>query len=125
MRWAAPVCFLLLTSAIAFAALGIFRGQLVEPPPQQSRAGWIFVQSPRGTLRQVEISKAKISYSDEVPTAGRASSPAADLVPGAEVLVTAEMSEAGEWRATEVQILALRSGRAGTPSRPRRLARAR
>ncbi len=109
MRWAALLAAVLLMSAAAVATLGIFRGRLVEPPTQQSRAGWIFIQSPKGTLRQVEISKAKISYGDDVPLAARSRSPHADLVPGAEVLVTAEQDRAGEWRATEVQILSLRA----------------
>lgn len=117
MRWAATVCFVLLISVIAFATLGVFRGKLVEPPPQQYRAGWIFVQSPKGMLRQVEISKARIIYGDDIPQTGRSDSPTADLVPGTEVLVTAEQDAAGEWRATEVQILSLRSGRASGHSR--------
>lgn len=112
MRWAASLCSVLALSAVAFATLGIFRGKLVEPPPQQGREGWVFVQSPRGMLRQVEISRARITYADDVPAAGRSGSPRADLVPGVEVLVTAEQDAAGEWRATEVEILRLRSQRA-------------
>ncbi len=112
MRWAATACSVLVISVAAFATLGIFRGKLVEPPPQQDRAGWIFVQSPKGMMRQVEISQARIIYADEVPEARRSASPVADLVPGTEVLVTAEQDHAGEWRATEVQILSLHSGRA-------------
>ncbi len=122
MRWAAGIGAVLLTSALAFATLGIFRGKLVEPPPQQERAGWVFVQSPKGMLRQVEISKARIVYADDVPQAARSDSPLADLVPGTEVLVTAEQDTAGEWRATEVQILSLRSGRASGRPRPARVA---
>ncbi len=113
MRWAVALSSIVLVPLLAFATLGVFRGKLVEPPPQQDRAGWIFVQSPKGMLRQVEISKARIIYGDEVPQAGRSDSPKADLLPGTEVLVTAEQDNAGEWRATEVQILSLRSGRAG------------
>lgn len=122
MRWAALVCLVFSFSIAAVAALGIFRGTLVEPPPQQSRDGWIFVQSPKGMLRQVEISKAKISYSEDVPTTGRAHSPSADLVPGAEVLVTAEQDGQGEWRATEIEILNLGRGRASGSARPKRMA---
>jgi hypothetical protein len=113
MRWAAALSSVLLLPMLALATLGVFRGKLVEPPPQQDRAGWIFVQSPKGMLRQVEISKAQIIYGDDVPQAGRSESPKADLVPGAEVLVTAEQDNAGEWRATEVQILSLHAGQAG------------
>ncbi len=109
MRRAALLGALLVMSVAAMAALGIFRGRLVEPPAQQSRAGWIFIQSPKGTLRQVEISKARISYGDDVPLTARSPSPHADLVPGTEVLVTAEQDKTGEWRATEVQILSLPS----------------
>lgn len=109
MRWAAFVCSVLALSAVAFATLGIFRGKLVEPPAQQGREGWIFVQSPKGMLRQVEISRARIVYADDVPVVGRAHSPRGDLLPGVEVLVTAEQDSTGEWRATEVEILSLRS----------------
>ncbi len=122
MRWAAAIGCVLLCSVLALATLGIFRGKLVEPPPEQDRAGWIFVQSPKGMLRQVEISKARILYADDVPQAGRSESPRADLVPGTEVLITAEQDTAGEWRATEVQILNLRSGRADSSRPPRKLA---
>lgn len=122
MRWAAAIGCVLLAPVLALATLGVFRGKLVAPPPQQDRAGWIFVQSPKGMLRQVEISKAKVLYADEVPQAGRSESPRADLVPGTEVLVTAEQDNAGEWRATEVQILSLRSGRAGGSRPPSKLA---
>ncbi len=122
MRWAAVIGCGLVLSTAALATLGVFRGKLVEPPPQQDRTGWIFVQSPKGMLRQVEISKAKILYADDVPQAGRSESPKADLVPGVEVLVTAEQDSAGEWRATEVQILSLRSGHAGDHRRPSKLA---
>ncbi len=105
----------LLVASVCLAAspLGIFRGRLVQAPEGQKRANWIFVQSPRGMLRQVEISKAKISYADEIPAGRRADSPAADLVPGVEVLVTAEQDPAGEWRAREIQILSVRAERAG------------
>jgi len=117
MRWAAGICAVVLVPSLAFATLGIFRGKLVDPPPQQHQSGWIFVQSPRGMLRRVEISKARITYGEDVPSARRARSPAADLVPGTEVLVTAEQDDAGEWRATEIQILHLRTGRAaGRPA---------
>lgn len=112
MRGAAVCCLVLATAVAVFATLGIFRGRLVEPPQQQGGPGWVFVQSPKGMLRKVEISKARISYADEVPQAGRSDSPLADLVPGTEVLVTAEQDNAGEWRATDVEILSLRSGRA-------------
>lgn len=116
MRWGVAAFVFLLIPAAALAALGIFRGKLVEPPAQEARAGWVFVQSPRGMLRKVEITKARITYGDDVPRAGRAASPSADLVPGAEVLVTAEQDDAGEWRATEIEI----QGLSARPTHPRR-----
>ena len=122
MRWAAALGSVLVLSLAAFATLGVFRGKLVDPPAQQSRPGWIFVQSPKGMLRQVEISKAKILYSEDVPSADRSSSPNGDLVAGTEVLVTAEQDNAGEWRATEVQILSLRTGQASGHRQSRRVA---
>lgn|SRR5512147_1280867 len=117
MKWAAALFALLVMSVVAFATLGVFRGKLVEPPPHQGRVGWIFVQSPRGTLRQVEISKARVIYGDDVPSAGRSNSPLADLIPGTEVLVTAEQDSVGEWRATEIEILSLRAASRPAPGR--------
>ena len=103
------VAGLLLPLALAIASLagplGVFRGRLVQAPPGQDRQNWVFVQSPRGMLRQVEISKAKVSYAETVPASKRAQSANTDLVPGAEVLVTADQDGAGEWRAREIQIL--------------------
>ncbi len=122
MRSGFAAGLVLLTSVLAFATLGVFRGKLVQPPAQQSRVGWIFVQSPKGMLRQVEISRAKVLYSDDVPMAHRSSHPAADLVPGAEVLVTAEQDTAGEWRATEIEILSLGASRASGAHRRQRQA---
>lgn len=121
MRWALIASFALLTAVTAVATLGVFRGKLVEPPPQHHRTGWIFVQSPKGMVRQVEISKAKIVYGDDVPSLGRSSLPKGDLIPGTEVLVTAEQDDGGEWRATEVEILSLGSRHASAKPRAGRL----
>ncbi len=113
MKPAGLLAALLVTSALALAgALGVFGGKLVRPPDQQRRAGWIFVQSPKGVLRQVEISRARITYADDIPVTRRAENPSSDLVPGVEVLVTAEQDGAGEWRAREVEILQVVAARA-------------
>jgi hypothetical protein len=110
-----PIAAAVLMASLCVMAgpLGIFRGRLVQAPEGQKRNNWIFVQSPKGTLRQVEISQAKISYADDVPVAHRSDSPAADLVPGVEVLVTADQDPSGEWRAREIEILSVRTQRAG------------
>ncbi len=109
MRFLVPLALIATVSA---GTLGVFRGKLVDVPAQQRRDGWIFVQSRKGVLRQVEISRARIVYSDSIPPQQRAKSPSADLVTGAEVMVTAEQDGAGEWHANEIEILNVNRQRA-------------
>ena len=108
-RFLAPLA---LVAALSAGTLGVFRGKVVRSPAQQQREGWIFVQSPRGVLREVNVSQAHVTYSEEIPAARRSKSPVADLVPGSEVTVTAEQDGSGEWRASEVEIVRLNDQRA-------------
>ena len=103
---------LALVTAISAGTLGIFHGDVIDSPNHQHREGWIFVQSAKGMLRQVDVSKAQVTYSEDVPAGQRAKSPNADLVPGSEVTVTAEQDNGGEWHAREVEIVRLSSQRA-------------
>jgi hypothetical protein len=117
MRVGFVLLSLALVATLSAGTLGIFRGRLVQAPEGHARHNWIFVQSPNGMLRQVEISQAKISYADSVPLTHRSESPGSDLVPGVDVLVTADQDGAGEWRAHEIEILTVRTRRAGAPPR--------
>lgn len=55
--------------------------------------------------RRVDISHARVSYDESVPTATRLAKPEDALTAGAEVRVTAEQGSDGEWRASQVEIL--------------------
>ena len=72
---------------------------------QNASPGWFYVQGRNGMLRRVEISRARVLYAPSVPAADRAKNPAQDLIPGAEVRVTAVQDGNGEWRASRVEIL--------------------
>ena len=92
--------------------LGVFHGDVVQSPNQQKRDGWIFVQSAKGMLREVDVSRAQVTYSEDVPANQRAKSAGADLVPGSEVTITAEQDDRGEWHAREVEIVRVSTQRA-------------
>jgi hypothetical protein len=100
----ALLTFILAISAAAFAGTpGIFQGRVYQdakPTP-----GWIYVQSRNGMMRKVDVSRARVTYSSSVAAADRATDPAQDLAPGAEVRVTAEQDAGGEWRASRVEII--------------------
>jgi hypothetical protein len=98
---------LLMMTAMALAGTpGVFRGTLVEGPGNEKIDGrWIYVKGRNGSLRRVEISKAKVTYKASVPDEKRENLPEAALKPGAVVRVTAEQDKDGEWRAEEVELL--------------------
>lgn len=116
------LCLVLLQPVMAVS--GSFRGIVVEAPGQ-SAPEWIFVQGRNRLARKVNVAAAKVTYDEAVPPALRRSDTPAVFSPGTEVRVTAEQDEAGEWRATEVEILQLpdtdqlgKKHVAGTTARP-------
>ena len=84
---------------------GSFRGTIVDAPPASSGNRWIYVQSRNGAARRVEISRARVTYDEDIPAADRHGNPADALVPGAEVRVSAEQGSDGEWKASRIEIL--------------------
>ena len=84
---------------------GSFRGTIVDAPGSSPGKNWIYVQGRNGTARRVEISRADVSYDEDVPQASRVKNPSEALVPGAEVRVTAEQGSDGEWTASTIEIL--------------------
>ena len=112
MRLARLFLPLFLCGVLTAGTLGVFHGDVVQSPSQQHRDGWIFVQSAKGMLREVDVSRAQVTYSEEVPASRRAKSASTDLVPGSEVTVTAEQDDAGEWHAREVEIVRVSTERA-------------
>jgi hypothetical protein len=111
MRWAVlPVLILLLLAGVAFAATpGEFRGRIVSPPqggPEAaSDAGCIYVLGRNRLVRKVGVQKAEIIYAESVPGNERQPHPAASLLEGAEVRVTASQGKNGDWQAKRVEIL--------------------
>jgi hypothetical protein len=96
----------MMTSALLAGTPGVFRGTLVSGPGNEKIDGrWIYVKGRNGSLRRVEISRAKVVYMDSVPETKREKMPEAALKPGAVVRVTAEQDKDGEWRAEEVELL--------------------
>ena len=82
---------------------GSFAGTVVDGPESSSQ--WIYVQGRNHSMRKVDVSRAKIRYESGVPRQGHAPSGSNQLPAGTPVRVTAEQDAAGEWRATEVEIL--------------------
>jgi hypothetical protein len=99
---------MLLVPLSGFSAEGIFQGKVVNPPANEPvRPGWIFVQGGNRLLRRVEISKAIITFGQQVPSSQRRKCGPECLEPGQEIRVTAKQGSDGEWRARVVEILRL------------------
>ena len=84
---------------------GTFRGKIVEAPSGKEHEGWLYVQGRNKMVRRVAVGHARVFYSDDVPAHQREKVPANALSNGAEVRVTAEQDEAGEWHAIRIEIL--------------------
>lgn len=99
------VTILLLAVPLVAGTPGTFRGILGEVADRSP--GWMYVRGHNDMLRVVDVSQAEVSYDDAIPPIRRDKDPATALQPGAEVRVTAEQDERGDWRATEIEILKL------------------
>lgn len=84
---------------------GSFRGTIVDGPQASAGKHWIYVQGRNGMARRVDISRAQVTYDESVPASTRLAKPENALTPGAEVRVTAEQDDNGEWRASRIEIL--------------------
>jgi hypothetical protein len=104
-RSSLAIIVLLLAGTLFAATPGSFRGHVVELADVKKLPDEIYVISPNGSLRRVHIADARVSYGDEVPKQYRKFEPAAVLVHGAEVRVTAEEDGHGAWRASTIEIL--------------------
>jgi hypothetical protein len=107
MKWkaAAGLLVLVVFTADLSATPGTFRGKVVEPPSGKEHQGWLYVQGKNKMLRRVALGNAPIFYAANVPENQRERVPTNSLLAGAEVRVTAEQDEAGEWRALRIEIL--------------------
>jgi hypothetical protein len=91
-----------LLTTLAFAASGSFVGQVVNGPNVDSNKKWIYVQAPRGAVRRVDVSAAKIAYGPSVEKKDRADDAVRE---GAQVRVTASQDGEGEWKASRVEVV--------------------
>ena len=107
LGWIVSLAFgLLLSSPVAFAVDGTFRGKIADPPANVPAVkGWIFVEGRNQMLRRVEVAHAEIVYGDEVPASGQRNCNSDCLIKGQEVRITAHQDASGEWRAKRVEIL--------------------
>jgi len=126
MRWATRFAVELLTVSIlcllAYGGTpGSFRGTVVEGEKGAPQEGWLYVRGMNGGIRRVDISKASVSYDEDVPADQRKPSAREQLTVGAEVRVTAEQGSDGEWRASRIEIIKTapaRTARAHQPAGP-------
>lgn len=101
LLWAA----LLLAVPLMASTAGEFRGTVVQGPEPSDT--WLYVEGHDHGIRRVDVSRAKIRYGDDVPAAQRKDPVPRAIPAGVQVRVTAEQDAAGEWRASEVEILGL------------------
>jgi hypothetical protein len=100
-------CVLLVCGApSAFATLGVFQGKVVEGSKREAGT-YIYVQGRNGMLRRVNIRSARVRFAEAVAPREKVAKPSEYLLEGAEVLVSAEQNNAGEWQAKEITILRL------------------
>lgn len=104
MKVLLSTAFIFLFSVAGIAGTpGEFRGTVVNGP--EASGHWVYVEGHNHAVRRVDVRQAKIHYDSEVPPAERQDPVPKVLVIGTQVRVTAEQDDAGEWRATEVEIL--------------------
>lgn len=98
-------CCLTLTLPL-FAIRGVFQGRVVEGNKREA-GKYIYIAGRSGYLRRVNIQKCQVRFDNGVPPSQRIRSAAEYLRDDAEVRITADQAENGEWVAIEVLILKL------------------
>jgi hypothetical protein len=89
-----------------FAVRGVFQGRVVEGNKREA-GKYIYIAGRSGYMRRVNIQKCQIRFDNGVPPSQRIRSAAEYLRDDAEVRITADQAENGEWVAIEVLILKL------------------
>lgn len=97
------VAVLLNGSSIYAGTSGEFRGTIVAGPEHSD--AWVYVLGRNHSIRRVYVSGARVRYDQDAPQAIRKNPIPKSLPVGTLVRVTAEQDAAGEWRATEIEIL--------------------
>lgn len=101
------VLFFCLAIALpVFATRGVFQGRVVEGTKREA-GKYIYVAGPSGSMRRVNIQKCRIRFDAGVPAGQRVGSASEALRDRAEVRVTAEQKDDGEWVAIDIVILKL------------------
>ena len=98
---------LIMALSVLSAAAGIvgtFQGEVVEGGREEGRS-YLYVRAQAGSMRRVDIEKARVRYDATVPNVLRGKTPVESLRNGVEVRVTAEQGGQGEWTATDILIL--------------------
>jgi hypothetical protein len=88
------------------AGRGSFRGRIASTAIEHQHQ-WIYVEAGHRNLRRVDVSRASVRFGDTVAPNRRTAHPADSLARGAEVEVTAEQDNSGEWKASSVRIVGL------------------
>ena len=105
VRTSVGVSVLLVAALCLAATQGSFRGKVVGGLEDGGRQKWLYVQGPKGTIRRVEISGARVSYGPDVKKKDRVANPVESLYEGVQVQVMASQDGSGEWKASAVTIL--------------------
>jgi hypothetical protein len=108
VRLAIATCLIFaLLPALLSATTGSFRGVIVRGPDENP--GWIWVKGANGMLRKVGVSGARVLYDNTVANIDRERQPELSMKSGTEVRVTANQDSDGEWRASKIEILRIKS----------------
>ena len=103
----AAVLLITFFSTLLSAAPGSFRGVIVRGP--DNAPGWIWVKGANGMLRKVGVEGARVVYDTAVPDGERERQPEMSIKSGVEIRVTANQDHDGEWRASKIEILKIKS----------------
>ena len=108
-RWSVLALFLTVVLAGAlplFATKGVFQGLVVEGTKREA-GRYIYVAGRGGSMRRVNIQKCRVRFGADVPPSQRVANASESLKDSAEVRVTAEQGNDGEWVASDIVILKL------------------
>lgn len=89
-----------------FATRGMFQGRVVEGNKREA-GKYIYVEARAGSMRRVNIEHCRVHFDAGIQASQRVRSAAEFLREGAQVRVTADQKDNGEWVAADITILKL------------------
>jgi hypothetical protein len=89
-----------------FATRGMFQGRVVEGNKREA-GKYIYVEARAGSMRRVNIQSCRVHFDASIPASQRVRSAAESLREGAQIRVTADQKDNGEWVAADITILKL------------------